>query len=334
MEQPNLFRFATSELSQDAFICWLLAWASPKNKDIDTALHNCGLELIKVFFKKHGKPLPSVIEKIEVRKQDSNIDILCIVNNKLMIIIEDKTHTTNHDDQLAKYLSEIEKRACDKNDIFPIYFKTYDQACYKNVIEKNKYQVFSRSDFLSILNNGNYIGINNAIFQDFRQHLQLIEDKVQNYLNMPISPNNKWHSQSWVGFYLNLQKELGTGLWKKVNNEAGGFMGFWLGYQGGENCKPYLQLEENKLCFKIKVDDPAERKKLRNNWYKSIKSKCSDFELDLIKPARFGSGRHMTVIVAKEDYRTVKQDGCIDMVATVNNLKKAQLFLHAIQKSV
>jgi len=26
---PNLFRFATSELSQDAFICWLASWADP-----------------------------------------------------------------------------------------------------------------------------------------------------------------------------------------------------------------------------------------------------------------------------------------------------------------
>ena len=27
MTTPNLFKFATSELSQDAFICWLLSWA-------------------------------------------------------------------------------------------------------------------------------------------------------------------------------------------------------------------------------------------------------------------------------------------------------------------
>ncbi len=31
--RPNLFEFATSELSQDAVICWLLAWASSKSVD-------------------------------------------------------------------------------------------------------------------------------------------------------------------------------------------------------------------------------------------------------------------------------------------------------------
>jgi hypothetical protein len=35
MSKPNLFSYATSELSQDAFICWLLSRASPEYKDLD-----------------------------------------------------------------------------------------------------------------------------------------------------------------------------------------------------------------------------------------------------------------------------------------------------------
>ncbi len=34
---PNLFSYATSELSQDAFICWSLEWASPVNAEKDQA---------------------------------------------------------------------------------------------------------------------------------------------------------------------------------------------------------------------------------------------------------------------------------------------------------
>ena len=51
------------------------------------------------------------------------------------------------------------------------------------------------------------------------------------------------NSQAWTGFYLHLQKELGTGLWRKVNNEAGGFMGFWWGNQSGE---------KNQFTFRLK----------------------------------------------------------------------------------
>ena len=68
-KHPSLFKFASSELSQDAFICWLLSWASPENKDKDPGLHNCGLELIKAFFEKHPRQRsPSIIEKVQVKK--------------------------------------------------------------------------------------------------------------------------------------------------------------------------------------------------------------------------------------------------------------------------
>ena len=98
---------------------------------------------------------------MEVETQDENIDVLCIVNNEFPIIIEDKTRTSNHGDQLAEYFSVIKNRKDEKGnlrykveDIIPIYFKTYDQSCYKNVVDRNKYQPFTRADFLVILNKG------------------------------------------------------------------------------------------------------------------------------------------------------------------------------------
>lgn len=32
IQPPNLFEFATSELSQDAFLCWLASWADVRLK--------------------------------------------------------------------------------------------------------------------------------------------------------------------------------------------------------------------------------------------------------------------------------------------------------------
>ena len=39
MAAPNLFAFATSELSQDAFICWLASWADPSCRSLDAPMH-------------------------------------------------------------------------------------------------------------------------------------------------------------------------------------------------------------------------------------------------------------------------------------------------------
>lgn len=33
--EPNLFHYASSELSQDAFLLWLLEWANPANAEYD-----------------------------------------------------------------------------------------------------------------------------------------------------------------------------------------------------------------------------------------------------------------------------------------------------------
>lgn len=334
MRKPNLFSFATSELSQDAFICWLLSWAKPENKEIDANLHACGVAMIQTFFEKHSKPFPAEIRTVEVKKQDENIDVLCIVNGEYPIIIEDKTLTINHGNQLANYMERIEKRIdakgnslYKKENIIPIYFKTYDQASYKNIIDTNKYQAFTRTDFLSILNGGNELGIDNAIFNDFREHLMLIESRVQSYLTLD---PNQWKSQSWVGFYSKLQQELGVGHWNYVSNPTGGFMGFWWGLGQG---KPYLQLEHGKLCFKIKAvdDSTAKRKSMRNKWYALIKSQCTDFGIELEKPTRFGNGNYMTVIVAKEDYRHKNNEGNLDFNATVEHLRKMSAFMKVVQ---
>ena len=52
---PNLFYYATKELSQDAFICWLLAWANKECAREDAALNALGLSLAH-----HGKgPSPA-----------------------------------------------------------------------------------------------------------------------------------------------------------------------------------------------------------------------------------------------------------------------------------
>jgi hypothetical protein len=37
--EPNLFNYATSELSQDAFICWLIAWADSSQIENDKNLY-------------------------------------------------------------------------------------------------------------------------------------------------------------------------------------------------------------------------------------------------------------------------------------------------------
>ena len=60
MAKPNLFTYATSELSQDAMICWLLAWADPNNSS-NMQMYHIGVAFLNSLFEKFAEvQAPSV----------------------------------------------------------------------------------------------------------------------------------------------------------------------------------------------------------------------------------------------------------------------------------
>ena len=175
---------------------------------------------------------------------------------------------------------------------------------------------------------------NEEALVDYRNHLQSISDAVESYKLLPIE---KWGWHSWIGFFLELQKELGQlekDCWDYVPNPSGGFLGFWWAFQGNDNCSQYLQLEEDKLCFKISVGEnsPDERRFLRSKWYEIVRAKGQEYGLDLVRPRRFGNGRWMTVCVFNGDYRESDND-FIDMEKTVARLRKAECLLKSVDQN-
>jgi len=181
MSSPNIFSFATSELSQDAFICWFLSWAKEEYASKDLSLHNCAKNFISIIFEKHSLDMTD-ISSVEVTKQDKNIDVLCVINNKFAIIIEDKTGTKHHSGQLKKYLDDILNRNYEPENVLPIYYKSEDQSCYSNVLE-NGYKPFLRNEMISVLEM--YDGTNQILI-DYRDHLLQITKQVDSFMHLPI----------------------------------------------------------------------------------------------------------------------------------------------------
>ena len=102
----NLFDFATKELSQDAFLRWLF-----EN-------YNCENESIKNAFRKlfnsftNDSFVDKEITDLKTVAQWKNIDISIwfkVDDEDYLIIIEDKTGSSVHDNQLDKYTKEIKK---------------------------------------------------------------------------------------------------------------------------------------------------------------------------------------------------------------------------------
>lgn len=318
MKTPNLFDFATSELSQDAFICWLLSWADPKYKLLDSDLNKCATILINAFFQKHSLVAPSVISTVTVTKQDKNIDVLCVINNEYAIIIEDKTWSKQHSDQLNRYKTEILSRGYSENKILPIYYKTEEQSDLSEVLQ-NGYAPFMRKDILKILRE--YVGSNDVLL-NYREYLENRQQSIESFKTLSIED---WHWDSWVGFYQYLQEELQDGNWDYVANPSGGFLGFWWAWNYDKDCDHYLQLEQDKLCFKIWVGDNWDKRKARNYWHDLIINCASnlDTNLTVTKPPRFGNGSFMTVCIASNEFRITTSDGVIDLPQTITMIRNA-----------
>ena len=126
MERNNIFDFATSELSQDAFICWCLNWLNYE----DSELRALAVDLLKEF----GEEDVSDNQEILIKRQFKKIDILVVLKGlNRVYIIEDKVHSSESKDQIGGYKGKIKELGKDEKkdlgideniEVKTVYFKT------------------------------------------------------------------------------------------------------------------------------------------------------------------------------------------------------------------
>ncbi len=93
-KKPNLFCYATKELSQDAMICWLIAWAGCKEgaSSEDEKLRRCGRRFVNALLN-HKRNAEDPI-KLDggmmtcIRQQERGIDVLARINGKHVLLMD------------------------------------------------------------------------------------------------------------------------------------------------------------------------------------------------------------------------------------------------------
>jgi len=298
--KPNLFDYATSELSQDAFLAWLFKWAEKENETEDKALHDCAVECLNIFIKEYKLP---DIEKVQIIKQRKNIDLWIVINDEFHLIIEDKTATSEHDNQLQRYKDFAkewynENKGSDFEKHFDfVYYKSGDITPYENhVVKIAGYHIVSRQDMLNCLNE--YEGLN-SILIDYRNKLAKKQSVQDLAFNLPFEEilQKKNKNEYVKGFYKALEPMLDGAYWKMVNNPGKQYYGMWWYWCDTENCTYYLQFNEFDLQIRIcKINPSVSNKKARNDAYNSIMKfvKTSKYNRLITKP-RFGTGKSMAV---------------------------------------
>ncbi|WHX40316.1 PD-(D/E)XK nuclease family protein [Mesobacillus sp. AQ2] len=313
-KQPNLFEFATSELSQDAFLCWLLAWSEDAYRSINKPLHQAALDFISMIFNVHGEPVP-LIKKIQIERQFKGLDVLAVVNDRYAILIEDKTFTKNHSDQLRRY-SEAVKIRNPKWIQLPIYYKIADQSHYKSVIDAH-YFPFTRERMLQVLRRGHKNGVTHDVFLDYLTRLEWLDEQYKAFKYMPVQ---EWDSFAWQGFYVELQKEF-DGHWGYVSNRKGGFWGFWWMPENFIDRSCYLQLEENRLCVKLTAADEVDLLEKARTVLSSVLAEAEKKGLLMRKPKQLRTGKTMTIAHRPGIIQTI-ENGIVDLEKTIGELRK------------
>ena len=124
----NIFKYATSELSQDAFLCWLIANSHPQYAE-NADLYKAACGFVYFLINKNGEwAYDKPIEEIEVFKQQNHVDISFVVNKEVKVIIEDKTDTGAHNGQLERYKKEEERKLKEAQKLVCIYLKIGNEA--------------------------------------------------------------------------------------------------------------------------------------------------------------------------------------------------------------
>lgn len=318
---PNIFSFATSELSQDAIFAWLISWADSKYKQEDSELHSVAVQFLRLITNVSNL----TVQTLNVGKQWKQIDIWAEINNEIFLTIEDKTGTTIHDNQLSRYRESVEKEyPSSKWQKCFTYIKTGNEpnAILKEV-KKAGYQIILREDILKCLDT--YRGTN-VILVNYRDYLHRHEQETQSYKTQSVS---NWTSRAWEGFYKALEKEKPDIEWSYVSNPSGGFLGAWWHFVEFPKGQMYLQFEENQLCFKISVQcDRSEQGNLRTICNKILMDEAKKEYPEINNPDRFGTGGTMTI--AKVKSADLFGANCINLERILEQIKKYETLVDKV----
>jgi len=319
--QPNIFRLATKELSQDGFFTWLLQWADNDHNQHNQLLNETAKDFVRLLL---GKSVDYQINKVEAGRQWNNIDIWAEINDEYFIGIEDKTNTGEHSEQLERYKEIASNHYKDKkHKLVFVYLKTGNEssATLKKVIEKG-YSTIDRRAILNVLNQRE---VHNDIFNDFKEYLITIENQTNSYTKFE-NIISDWKAAE--GFYIKLQEHIPEWTdWRYVANQMGGFLGFWYHWTGTDEIgEIYIQIEnafEYGIKLVIKIADWEQSTNTLYQVLNEIKPYAEKNGLSITKPDRYRAGETSTLAIIQNAFQT-DVNGNFDFEGFLKTLKQLE----------
>lgn len=287
-EEPTSFK---SERDQDAFLAWLLYFgniSANTEKEYDF-LHPIACEMIKKMINEEIEVEAVAIEQqVPIKEQDKitgYIDLLAIVNNQYAIIIEDKTETVAHDNQLNRY-AEYVRKLYKGGKIRCVYYKSGNEchAKIKNMTDNytNKdivpLKILTRKEILKDIIKIKSKECDNKILKSYIAYLEKIEELTCSYKDNHVSI---WGSRAWEGFCMDLESDTKLAelcpQWKHQTNDGGIVLTLDSIHIGNTGAELFLQLNGyvknlKNTCLIFRIMGSSSNPKMPKNWNSTIET--------------------------------------------------------------
>ncbi|MBK9148398.1 MAG: PD-(D/E)XK nuclease family protein [Flavobacteriales bacterium] len=317
--EPNIFRHATSELSQDAFLAWLCEWADEAHTYHPSGMHAVGRAFIAWLYAKKGWSLPNY-NKAEVRLQYLHIDVLVKLTTPdgevHHLLIEDKTYTSDHSEQINGYLRSLKEKEYieDPSRVLPVYFKSS--------LEPRKSDGHLRlylTDIVDFISSLDKSGVQSEVFHSWCEMRTEAHLAHERFRSLPV---REWKDDQWYGCFDHMARQpvLATLSAGYGYVHLGNFIGFWIGWVGEpEDWCTYLQVDAYRsrppaLTFRIAAPKndfvgPAFMK----GTFNSLQAAASSMGKRILYPkwARIG-GKSSRYAVLDEPFMAQGEDGTFD----------------------
>lgn len=293
----NIFDYATSELTQDAMIAWTLE----NIKSEKDTMKKVGLYFLNSLLKsKLNLNNFNKIASFNLSLQKYNIDILVKItltnDDTIYLIIEDKTFSSEHNNQISKYKNKL-KKDNPNAVIFTIYYKTGVEFNIKSKFEKRDVLVFNRKNILSSFKKLNEISKDmeeNYLISSYYNYVKQIERQYSEYKQKEV---NIWSVEDVIGFVNELHKNINRVYASWENNQSGGSVTLYSGLK---------EFEINALF----IDNNFIKKKLDfYDLYKQVEFKFNSNKIlsRIILQYRLSTGNNDKKIKSKIRYSFIEE---------------------------
>jgi hypothetical protein len=329
MKKPNLFTHATSELSQDAFFCWLFEWAKDDLANENEALQKASKDFLigilpekihKDYVINEIKPIRQVPVPVKGKKSKNRVDFIVKINNEILLVFEDKTASTTSSSQLKPYRTYIDNNYPQyRGNIFYFYLKSdIVWSDEKNTVAQNGFNLIDIFRIQELLKHS----VCNDIYNDY---VNIINSRIEKYHSYKSKPINDWETNQWKGFIYDFSDELSTN--RSLGEHHSGDV-FWYHLSWRDNIrdeKSKLSLEFNskKLVVKSHIgsDFSKDKKKFREPISKKIAETFNDIKD--INGKSFNHSGECVIIYEFEEYFIKNEDNnTINFQASIEKLKK------------